>query len=327
MIPIAQFFLRRETEVSSQDEEVQKVRGKVAVTAGRLFRLVRWIWILGAILGGSAKAAVPNVTLPLWPGQAPLASGTAATDVPMIDAYLPASNPTRTGVLVIPGGGYHYLAAPEGAPVAEWLRERGVAAFVLHYRVDPYHYPAEMLDGQRAIRLVRSRVKEFGISETRLGVWGFSAGGHLASYLMTHSKDPLPLQTSDAIDALNARPDFGILAYPVISMKIGITHRGSHESLLGDASTSTLEDELSNELHVTDDCPPAFIFATSDDPVVPVENSILFYRAYSQQHLPVEMHLFEHGPHGLVLAEKTPGVSAWPSLLVSWMARHGWMAP
>jgi acetyl esterase/lipase len=278
-------------------------------------------------LGCKAEAAVPNLTLPLWVEKVPMATGAAATDIPTIDVYLPSGNPTRTGVLVIPGGGYHYLAAPEDAPVAEWLTERGVAAFVLHYRVAPYHYPVEMLDGQRAVRLVRSRAKEFGISEAQLGVWGFSAGGHLASYLMTHWKDKLPLQTSDAVDALNARPDFGILAYPVISMKIGITHRGSHESLLGDAPAAKLVDELSNELHVTDDCPPVFIFATSDDPVVPVENSILFYQAYSQRHLPVEMHLFEHGSHGVVLAEKVPGASAWPSLLAAWMVHHGWMSP
>lgn len=270
---------------------------------------------------------MPNATLPLWSANVPLAKGTTAVDTPTIDVYLPLENPTHTGVIVIPGGGYHYLAAPEGAPVAEWLRARGLAAFVLHYRVAPYHYPAEMLDGQRAVRLVRSRAKDFGISETKLGVLGFSAGGHLASYLMTHWKDRLPSQTSDTVDELNGRPDFGILAYPVISMKIGITHRGSHESLLGDSPATDLEDELSNELHVTDDCPPAFLFATSDDPVVPVENSVLFYQAYIQRHLPVEIHLFEHGPHGVVLAENLPGASTWPSLLAAWMVRHGWMAP
>ena len=298
---------------------------RMVVSPRKLSKVV--LWALAMMLACRISAALPDATLPLWTGKAPLATGNAVTDLPAIDVYLPAKNPTQTGVLVIPGGGYHYLAAPEGEPVAKWLCAHGLAAFVLHYRVAPYHYPAEMLDGQRAVRVVRSRAREFGIEETRLGVWGFSAGGHLASYLVTHGPDGLPFETSDAIDALDPRPDFGILAYPVISMKPGVTHPGSHASLLGDEPAHQLEDELSNELHVTDDSPPVFLFATSDDPVVPVENSVLFYQAYVRQQRPAEMHLFEHGSHGLVLAKHVPGASIWPDLLASWMARNGWMAP
>jgi acetyl esterase/lipase len=171
-----------------------------------------------------------------------------------MDVYLPSSNPTQTGVIVIPGGAYHYLAAPEGKPVALWLQAHGLAAFVLHYRVSPYRYPAEMLDGMRALRLVRSRASEFGISSEKIGVWGFSAGGHLASYLMTQFQQSLmPLQ--DEVDTASARPAFGILSYPVISMRPDITHRGSHDSLLRPQATPDQEAQLSNELHVSSDSP------------------------------------------------------------------------
>ena len=278
------------------------------------------IWLTSLV----AHAETTSSSVPLWSAQAPLSLGTAAVDVPHIDVYLPARNSTHTGILVIPGGGYHYLAAPEGKPVALWLQSHGIAAFVLSYRVSPYHYPTEMLDGVRAMRLVRSRAAEFGISNSRIGVWGFSAGGHLASYLMTQWQRTL-LPPQDNIDQVDARPDFGVLAYPVISMLPSIAHRGSHDSLLGADATHEQEAELSNELHVNADSPPAFIFATTDDGVVPVQNSVSFYEAYVQHHLSAEMHLFEHGPHGVVLAEKLVGPSAWPSLLATWMIRHGWM--
>lgn len=271
------------------------------------------------------ETQTPAKSIPLWPVSAPLSSGDTPTDKPMLDIYLPAENPTKTAVLVIPGGGYHYLAAPEGKPVALWLQAHGIAAFVLSYRVAPYHYPVEMLDALRAMRLVRSNADEFKISTNRIGVWGFSAGGHLASYLMTQWKKDIGT-AQDTIDATSARPDFGILSYPVISMRPEYAHRGSHDSLLGTNATAELESQLSSELHVQPDSPPAFIVATSDDGVVPVMNSVMFYQAYAQQHLPVEMHLFEHGSHGMVLAESLPGASAWPDLLSSWMAQHHWMA-
>jgi acetyl esterase/lipase len=270
------------------------------------------------------SAAAQQSTIPLWPVSAPLSRGTTAADQPSIDVYLPATNPTTTGVIVIPGGGYHYLAEHEGKPIALWLQAHGVAAFVLHYRVDPYHYPAEMLDGLRAVRLVRSRAKEFGIADTKIGVWGFSAGGHLASWLMTQYQQTL-LPVQDAVDSNSARPDFGILAYPVITMRPAFTHHGSHESLLGPNATPESETQLSSELHVTADTPPAFLFATTDDGVVPVQNSVAFYQACVDHHVSVEMHLFEHGPHGVGLAQNLPGADAWPGLLATWMTRHNWM--
>ena len=295
-------------------------RSNCALQAKRFTFFIVLFWLTSWV----AHAETISSSIPLWSGQVPLSLGTAAADVPRIDVYLPARNPTHTGVLVIPGGGYHYLAAPEGKPVALWLQAHGIAAFVLSYRVSPYHYPAEMLDGMRAMRMVRSRADEFGISNSRIGVWGFSAGGHLASYLMTQRQRKL-LPPQDDIDQMDARPDFGVLAYPVISMLPPITHRGSHDSLLGAEATPEQEAQLSNELHVNADSPPAFIFATTDDGVVPVQNSVSFYEAYVQHHLSVEMQLFEHGPHGVVLAQRLLGPSAWPSLLATWMIRHGWM--
>ena len=286
--------------------------------SGIFLLVLSWIILPGLL------AAAQQSTIPLWSAPAPLSHGTTAEDQPSIDVYLPSTNPTASGVLVIPGGSYHYLAAPEGKPVALWLQAHGIAAFVLHYRVAPYRYPAEMLDGLRAIRLVRSKAKEFGIADTKIGVWGFSAGGHLASYLMTqYQATLLPLQ--DAIDNTSARPDFGILSYPVISMRPGFMHQGSHENLLGPTATPDLETLLSSELHVTADTPPIFLFATTDDGVVPVQNSLAFYQACVDHHVSVEMHLFEHGPHGVVLAQNLTGVDAWTGLLATWMTRHGWM--
>jgi len=275
--------------------------------------------------GQTPEKQTPEKSIPLWSGSAPLSSGDALTDKPMLDIYLPAENPTGTAVLVIPGGGYHYLAAPEGKPVALWLQAHGVAAFVLSYRVAPYHYPVEVLDALRAMRLIRSMAADFGVSTSQIGVWGFSAGGHLASYLMTQWKKEIG-SAQDSIDAVNARPDFGILSYPVISMRPEYAHRESHDNLLGRGTTAEQESQLSSELQVQPDSPPAFIVATSDDGVVPVMNSVMFYQAYVHQHLPVEMHLFEHGSHGMVLAEKLPGASAWPDLLSTWMTQHHWMA-
>jgi acetyl esterase/lipase len=166
-----------------------------------------WIVLLllniSCFAGSTAQDQSPDATIPLWSGPAPLSTDSTAADQPFIDVYLPAENPTQTGVLVIPGGAYGYLAAPEGKPVAIWLQEHGITAFVLHYRVAPYHYPSEMLDGLRALRLIRFRAKEFNLSENRIGVWGFSAGGHLASYLMTQWQQRLA-SSADAVDEVDA---------------------------------------------------------------------------------------------------------------------------
>ncbi|MGO4214075.1 alpha/beta hydrolase [Terriglobus sp. YAF25] len=176
-----------------------------------------------------------------------------------------------------------WIMSYEGADVAQWLVKHGVAAFVLHYRVAPYQYPAPMLDGLRAIRLIRSQSSKYGISQDRIGVWGFSAGGHIVSYLMTNFDEHLPLPagvSEDSVDMQSARPDFGILAYPVISMMPGIAHPGSKTNLLGTNENPVLEQKLSNASAVKPNSPPAFLFSTTDDEIVPVANSIQFYQAY-----------------------------------------------
>jgi acetyl esterase/lipase len=274
------------------------------------------------------KKAMPSQSIRLWNGPAPGAKGDAAANVPTIDVYLPLQNPTHTGVLVCPGGGYRYLSLDnEGRRVAEWLTVHGIAAFVLHYRVQPYGYPAPLLDGERAMRVVRSRVVEFDLASNHIGVWGFSAGGHVSSTLMTVFDAGLPPgRRRDGVDVVSDRPDFGILAYAVISMMPAITHPGSHDILLGKHPPAALERQYSNELHVQVDSPPAVIFATSDDNKVPVANSVLFYEAYIARKIPVEMHLFEHGEHGLGLGTGLPRLEHWPDLVASWMAAHGWMS-
>lgn len=268
----------------------------------------------------------PAKTLNIYPGAAPGALGHSAADRPRIDAYLPASNPTHTAVLVIPGGGYHdVMDTYEGAAPAQWLVQRGVAAFVLHYRVAPYRYPAPIDDAERAMRVLRSRAAEFGFAPDHLGAWGFSAGGHITSILATLFDNGSPA-SPDAIEHASDRPDFVILAYPVISMKPGITHTGSLHELLGPVPDPALVALLSAEDHVTPMSPPAFVFTTNDDDVVPSQNSVLYVSACQRAGVPVEFHMFEHGHHGVGLAADIPALHFWTSLLESWMQQNHWMA-
>ena len=264
---------------------------------------------------------------PLWPAAAPFAKGTADADIPTLTTYLPATNPTRSAVLVAPGGGYLHLAMQkEGEDVARWLNAHGVAAFVLKYRLGPaYHHPAELADAQRALRTVRARAAEFGIAPDHIGMWGFSAGGHLTATAGTLF-DSNFYPPSDAIDRQSARPDFLILAYPVITLDQKYGHTGSRIGLLGDSPKPALIELLSPEKHVTANTPPAFLFATTDDKTVPVMNSVLFYSALVAKHVSAEMHLYAHGPHGVGLAPGFPDLKSWPDLLATWMRANGYMA-
>ncbi len=268
---------------------------------------------------------VPNTSINVYPGAAPGALGHTAADRPTIDVYLPTNNPTHTAVLVIPGGGYHDVVADrEGAAPAQWLVQRGVAAFVLHYRVAPYRYPAPIADAERAMRLVRSRASEFGFAPDHLGAWGFSAGGHITSILATLYDNGSPA-SPDPVEHTSDRPDFVVLAYPVISMKPGIAHAGSRENLLGPFPDPSLVALLSAEDHVTPMSPPAFVFTTNDDDVVPSQNSMLYVAACQRAGVPVEFHMFEHGHHGVDLAEQLPALHLWTLLLESWMQQNHWM--
>jgi acetyl esterase/lipase len=199
----------------------------------------------------------------------------------------------------------------------------GVTAYVLQYRLGPrYHHPIELGDAQRAIRLVRSRAAQLGIAPDRIGMMGFSAGGHLTATAGTHSDDGNP-NASDPIDRMSSRPDFLILAYAVISFDPAIAHRGSEQSLLGDNPAPALVQDLSNELHVTAKTPPTFLFHTNADTTVPAENSVRFYLALRQAKVPAEMHIFQNGPHGVGLDLGDPALGQWPALLTNWLRGRG----
>jgi acetyl esterase/lipase len=211
----------------------------------------------------------------------------------------------------------------EGRQIANWFNALGVTAFVLKYRLGPkYHHPIELGDAQRAMRLVRSRAREFGYATDRIGIIGFSAGGHLASTLGTHF-DSGNASASDAVDRQSCRPDFLILGYPVITMSAPYAHDGSEHNLLGDNASPELRKELSNELQVTAQTPPTFLFSTTEDSVVPVENTIAFYAALKKAGVPAEMHVFEKGPHGVGLDLGDPVLGMWPTLLANWLRQRG----
>jgi len=281
----------------------------------------------GTISPAQAPKPEPDWTL-LWPHGAPGALGDSAADQPALRIYLPpdAGN-VGTGVVVCPGGGYGTLALDhEGRQIAEWLNERGIAAFVLRYRLGPrYHHPVPLQDAQRALRYARYNAGKFGVSAQKIGIWGFSAGGHLASTAGTHFDAGNP-NTEDQIDRQSSRPDFMILAYPVISLTAEYTHGGSLSNLLGPDPSPELVEFLSNEKQVTGDTPPTFLFHTDEDKVVPAENSILFYLALRRAKIPAELHVFQRGDHGVGLAPGDPILSVWPLLLQAWMRTNGLLA-
>ena len=278
----------------------------------------------------AAEAPARPVHL-LWPDKAPHAVGETAADKPSVTVY-PAPIAKRNGaaVVVCPGGGYGFLADDhEGKQVAEFFNGLGVTAFVLKYRIvqkdrpGPLH-PAPLADAQRAIRTVRAKAEEYGIDPARVGIMGFSAGGHLASTAGTHFDNGLR-KSDDPIDRHGCRPDFLILAYPVISMEAGVTHGGSRTNLLGPKPDDKLVEDLSNDKQVTKETPPTFIFHTSADTAVVPENATRFYLACKKAGVPVEMHLYEKGRHGVGLGRDpkwTGGemsVATWPDRLEDWL--------
>jgi acetyl esterase/lipase len=276
----------------------------------------------------AADPAPAPQTFPLWSGKAPLAVGDSATDKPELTAYRPAK-PNGTAVVVCPGGGYGGLAMDhEGKQVAEFLNNIGVTAFVLKYRTANKERPgplgeAPLLDAQRALRTVRAKAKDYALDPKRIGIWGFSAGGHLASTATTHFD--AGKTDGDDIDKTSCRPDFAILAYPVITMEVGVTHNGTRNNLLGQNPEAKLVELYSNEKQVTKETPPVFIFHTSADTAVVPENAVRFYLACKKVGVPVEMHIYEKGRHGVGLGRDpkwTGGeksVETWPDRLSDWM--------
>jgi acetyl esterase/lipase len=261
----------------------------------------------------------------LWPDGAPGKVGDEDQDTPTLTIYLPAKpQATGVGIVICPGGGYRGLAMDhEGHQVARWLTSRGIAAFIVKYRLGPrYHHPAMLQDVLRAIRVVRSRADEFDIDPQRLGVMGFSAGGHLASSAATLYDHP-DGRVTDGLNATSSRPDFAILAYPVIVFGQDVTHSGSQENLLGTSPSPALVAQMSTERQVTADTPPTFLFHTSEDEAVPVENSVQFYLALKKAGVPAELHIYEKGAHGVGLAPHDVVLSTWPDRALAWLRARG----
>jgi acetyl esterase/lipase len=272
-----------------------------------------------------AVAEEPDV-IKLWPNGAPLATGETEKDQPTLTLFpAPADKATGTAVVICPGGGYSGLATDhEGVQIAKFFNNVGVSAFMLKYRLatSGYHHPAPLLDAQRALRTVRARAKEWNVDPQRIGVMGFSAGGHLASTLGTHF-DAGKTDASDPIDQLSCRPDFLILCYPVIMFDSPYTHRGSQTRLLGENPDPKLLESLSNEKQVTKDTPPTFLFHTNADAGVVPENSVMFYLALRKNGVPAELHIYQDGPHGIGLGAKVPGTNSWPERLTEWLRGRG----
>lgn len=270
-------------------------------------------------------------TILLWDNGAPGATGDTEADKPTLTIFRAAGAGPHPAVIIAPGGGYAHLSMTyEGRDVATYLNNVGITAFVLRYRLTPYHYPIELEDAQRAIRLVRARAAEFGIDPTRLGMMGFSAGGHLTATAGTHFDAGNP-SAPDPIDRQSSRPDFLILGYPVISFQastLGTTdvlraNGSSGRSLLGDNPDPKLLTDLSDELQVTPQTPPTFIYHSSSDQTVPVASSVAFYLALRKAGVPAELHAFENGAHGGGLALGDPARGIWPTLMVNWLRGRG----
>jgi len=278
--------------------------------------------------GLAARPAAALDTVLLWPDGAPGASGNEAADRPSLAVHLaPEAEATGAAVVVCPGGGYGNLAMDhEGLQVAQWLNREGVSAFILTYRVAPYRHPIPLHDAQRAIRTVRTRAAEWRVDPARIGILGFSAGGHLASTAGTHF-DPGDPQAPDAVGRASCRPDFMVLVYPVITLRPPYAHMGSRRNLLGADPDPGLVALLSNDEQVTADTPPTFLVHSHEDAGVVPENSVQFYLALSKAKVPAEMHLYGAGPHGFGLAPDDPVLSTWPDHCIAWLRARDYLNP
>jgi acetyl esterase/lipase len=267
--------------------------------------------------------------LPLWPEGAPGAKGQAETDQPRLEIYRPAAERSNgAAVVVCPGGGYGGLASDhEGIQPALFFNNLGVTAYVLFYRLgtNGYRHPVPLGDAQRALRTVRSRAAQDGIDAARVGIMGFSAGGHLAATAGTHF-DAGNAAAPDAVERQSSRPDWMVLCYPVASFDPAITHAGSVKNLLGEkADDPELLKLLSNERQVTPQTPPAFLFHTTEDKAVPVENSLRFYEALKKHDVPCELHVYQNGVHGVGLMTGDPVLGTWPRHLAAWLRDNGFL--
>ncbi len=267
--------------------------------------------------------------IPLWADGAPGALGIEAKDIPLAMVRLPSSERPTGALVICPGGGYGGLAmGHEGVEMAEWANQMGLAAIICDYRHrgKGYGHPAPLQDAQRAIRTVRAKAAEWNIDTTRVGILGFSAGGHLVSTVLTRF-DAGDSQSADAIERQSSRPDYGILAYPVILFGQPATHKGSEKNLLGESPDPKLIASFQSDLNVTKETPPTFLFHTLEDKAVPPQNSVAFYSAMIRNGVAGELHVFEKGAHGLGLAKKTPGTSEWPNACRRWLEAKQFVTP
>jgi acetyl esterase/lipase len=267
-----------------------------------------------------------SAALPLWSDAVPGALGRDAPDLPDLTRWSP-SNPPPGGasMLVLPGGGYDHLAPHEGASYAEWLAGLGITSYVLRYRLarHGYRHPCMLQDAARALRWVRHLARREGRDPGKIGIIGSSAGGHLASTLLTWFDGGDP-SSDDPVERESSRPDLGVLCYPVISLGVH-SHGGSRQNLLGPNPPAGLIHRLSSEEHVTASTPPCFIWHTVEDPAVPVENALLFAGALRRAGVGFELHLFENGGHGLGLGRPDRPAPPWADLCGQWLTRHGFV--
>lgn len=262
--------------------------------------------------------------IPLWANGPPLATGSGEPDTPTITVWrAPSKNATRSAVIICPGGGYGGLATNhEGKDPAEYLTNLGIQAFILRYRHAPqYKHPVPLMDCQRAVRWVRAHAEKYQINPEKIGLWGFSAGGHLVSTASTQFT-PADPGNPDLFERPTSRPNFAILCYPVISMESPTTHAGSRRNLLGENPDQALVKKLSNHLNVDSKTPPTFLFHTREDKAVILKNSELYADALKKAGVEHELVVFEKGPHGVGLGGSDPVLSQWPKKLERWLQSH-----
>ena len=271
-------------------------------------------------------------TLQLWPSGAPEIQGTPAADLPTLTVFLPQKGKaTGSAVIVAPGGAYVNLASNlEGRQVADWFTSQGMTAFVLKYRLGAkYLYPIPLQDAQRAVRLVRSSAAAYGFLPDRIGMVGFSAGGHLAAAAGTLFDGGKP-DASDPLERLSSRPDFLVLGYPWLNAMQPSGHYITYCSMIKTIPPATCkldEQKYTPSLHVTSQTPTTFIYSTSDDRTVPISASVDFYNALIAAGVPAELHIFRHGDHGSGMGEGSAALDQWPALLAQWLRDQGLLTP
>jgi len=311
-------------------------------------RRSRVLWSLMLCAGWSVGVHAEPFDLPLYPGPPPGAALSTDPEVvvkkegdpivrvthvqtPDVRVFLPPKDKaTGAAVIICPGGAYRILAIDhEGWQVAEWLNSIGVAGIVLKYRVSDkmggaYQHPVPLLDARQAVRLTRAKASDWGLDPQRIGIMGFSAGGHLASTALTLADQPLPGEDEATFATMAHQPNFGVLLYPVISLVEPWAHRGSGDILLGPEGTADDRQKLSTERRVTKTTPPTFLVATHDDTGVPPQNALAFYQSMIAHGVPGELHVYEKGGHGFgMLPSPNPVATEWPKQLAAWLGSRG----